>query len=354
MEKDFLPKTHFEKFSQTLNTVLTADYFKSVDTLNEHKFVSDETLLGVYSKLLKPQYKYILDMESESENITTITLLYHSYWFYRDKKVFKFEKEITNLLIETPLKKVDVDFIRSPYQSVYLSIPHNTEMLINNLDTGKHVVEGIYVICIRYFDLEGRTTNVPPDTKVILRCMAVGRGKPNESALGEDDDAIMYNTLFLKEGDIFEQVEKSLKEKSKFLIGDDVENHRKINSFIVNALLYITSVQARLDFCQAKLAVDYQGNKPKQLRVAEKANRNLSLLPFCKVGKGIVIKPPQDVEEIDTKTGNKIMFSFKVRPHWHTYRVGPGREKSELRFLMEYVKGKDFSEVIEHAQATVK
>lgn len=106
--------------------------------------------------------------------------------------------------------------------------------------------------------------------------------------------------------------------------------------------------------CLPKLADEYSGDKPKQKRRAEKANRNLSGLPFIKVGQGIVIKPPTEIEEIDNVTGKKIMVKFKVRPHWHTYLTGKGRENKELKFLMEYTKGKDFVEVVEHLQATVK
>jgi len=349
MKKALLPVTHYEKYVSHLKEVTRDDIIEKLSAAEiRDDILNDYELYRIYVENIK--FPPIGINQSLTSNVLSQVYLTHRY-----QKFYHFEKDITDLLTRTSLKKMDVDLIKSPYPCIYLSIPHNETLTNQDQYTGTHIVEGIYV----YYkeidqDFLKQYPNMVQDTKVILRCLMVGKGK-KESILGEYDDNLNFTTIFLGEGDIFEQLDIDIKRKQEnghMAECLDIDGLKRIHSFVINALLYITSAQARLDFCGTRLPNEYSGRKPKKVRQAEKQNKKYSTMnQFCNVGKDIVIRA--NIPSGDSRsTGATITLSaqIKVHPHWQWYWIGKGRTQRKHVFKVEYVKGKEFAESLEKSR----
>jgi len=348
--ESFLTKTHFEKFRDVIINNFGVDYYKIIgeqEILKKHKFVGDNVLLETFKKITG----YVNEDDAMMRSILSST-----YHFYKDPKIYEFEKSLTEMLLKTSLKKLDVDFVRSPYDTIYVTIPKSENLTIPNEQTGLHRVEAVYITAIRSEELSDVTVleyKVPENYKLMIRYLFVGESK-KDSPLGDYDDALYYNTMILGEGDIFEQMNLDLERKESAKGYIDLLDKKRLNkyhSFIVNLLLYITSSQARIEIFKTK-HLDYKGKKPKKIKRAEKQNNKLSKLSeFYKVGCKTLSTNESGETLID---GKKITTQYKVSPHWHLYWTGKGRKTPKLKWIVEYTKGKDFAEAITNKTTKVK
>jgi hypothetical protein len=273
--------------------------------------------------------------------------------------IFRFEEALTAKLLYTDIHKVDSEFVKCPYESIFVSIPGNHDLKIRNQHTGIHDVTGIYisyaedmgVLNAHYPDEEKDPDGIHPDLKFegkvynkALRIFAVaGR---NENSTSKMDDATFFMTLFFAPGDVFPQVEHMVTKYSvKTEMEKDKAHMQRLFEFTLNALLYITSPSA--DF--AKIPAKYDTSKDKE--VAARKNEGLSKIGVVSTGSHVYLSHEYRLRYRNGTLGQLPDMAvdagtpmWMVRGHYRNQAHGPGRTLRSLRWIEPHVKGKGLAE----------
>ncbi|MFA5436334.1 MAG: hypothetical protein WC372_09895, partial [Candidatus Neomarinimicrobiota bacterium] len=345
---DYVPGTLDDRPFQNVGLMIIKSILKAIK-MHPDDYVDKLTITDIYNKLpeILPDFRSYMN------------LLHHIYLFSRRRMIFRFEEALTAKLLYTDINKVDSEFVRCPFDSFYISIPENREMMIRNQHTGIHRVVGIYVSYIediealnaRYPDEEKDEEGWHPDLKFegkrynkAIRIFAVA--DKNENAVHEKDDATFYMTLFFAPGDVFPQVDYMVRKYSdKDQLEKDYQYLWKLFEFTLNAILYITSPTA--DFVRVPAKYDSSKNKD----VAAKKNANLSKIGVISTGSHVYITHEyrmryrngtlRDTPQSVVSTGTPM---WVVRGHYRNQAHGPGRTLRMLIWIEPHVKGKGIVE----------
>ncbi len=83
----------------------------------------------------------------DTDHINTFThILASTYLFYiSNGKIFKLEKDITELLLHTDLYNVEASLLKIPFDSIYISVPLGLIPYVSEIDGTLLYVSGIYI-----------------------------------------------------------------------------------------------------------------------------------------------------------------------------------------------------------------
>lgn len=311
----------------------------------------------------------IESLYSESENSmflgefrSLMNMLHHIHRFSKQRMVFRFEEALTAKLLHTDLTKVDSFFVRSPFSSIYIAIPHNKELFIPNEVTGLHRVLGIYVSYLDEIPSEemhlgsGGTAseleNVKENTPIkVLRILAIA--EKNENALHDKDDATFYMTMIFRSGDVMPQVEVLL---DKFVSKETIKHRsllKKLFVFVTNALLYITSPAADLVLIGAKFDKEKPGKGP------SRAPKN-SKIDVISTGSKVYISHEYRMKyrngQMDSLPAVDVTINtpmWIVRGHYRNQAHGKGRSLRTLIWIQPHIKGKGLDDTLQQREYTV-
>jgi hypothetical protein len=348
--KRFYPNTK----DKVLSEINDAPFIESAVAIYNALMLTEETATNPYSldeimgsgQAVRSEFRSIMNM------------LMHTYNFSKNRMVFRFEEGITAKLLHTDLNKVDSAFIETPFDSLYISIPHNEEMYIPNQHTGLHKVKGLYVCLKKDLDLKGvelpfgklDADGYHPDVKFngqpatkCLRIMAIGE-KNDKSPLGDLDDATMYMSFFLAPGDIFPQVEKIASKYREASFEGSETYMQKLFSFCINALLYINNPASDMQRVHAKFE-KYVG---KDKSAVDKKNKGLSKLDCISVGRTVYITGEfrEQYRSGSLKSFTITAPMWMVRGHYRNQVCGVGKTKRALIWIEPYSKGKGITDVV--------
>jgi len=290
-----------------------------------------------------------------------LNLLHHIHLFSKNRMVFKFSESLTAKLQYTDVHKVDSAFVISPFSSIFLSVPHNRDLMIRNDLTGMHRVIGMYISYTE--DIQHLNDALPPQEKdadgmhpslkwnghpcnKAIRIFAIG--DKNERAIDEYDDATFYMTLLFGPGDVFPQLDRALqKNLQEINKGKDEVYMRKLFEFVLNAILYITSPSA--DFVKVPAKVDPPLKKGKKSKTLKKHSSLGVISTGSKVyisheyrkryREGTLGDMPQAKKDAKTPT-------WMVRGHYRNQAHGPNMSLRCLKWIHPHVKGKGIEDAV--------
>ena len=347
-----LEETHFEMFQRLIKRKfginIPGDLFPLAKMCESDDIPDNimDTYLTERMKVAK-MMAYHRDPAMVSEYRALRSCFAHTLAFSRHKRVFMVERGLQQKLLHTNVEKVDAQFIRSPFFSMYVTLPHNEELLIPNNITGEHLVKGFYVMA---HDVDGDEINLlqkggtfikaserhGSKDLYILKVLAIGDSKGGNKG----DDALYYTTIIVKPGeDIMTQMDEQL----NYYIANMEEKPyvEAFLKFIMNLMLYISSPSAVLESVAAKyLQIDKKASDKERAK-ADAKNEGISKISAISVGKGIPGFNSMDGYYGDTAIKNRVIGCprWLVRGHWRAQAYGVGRSQHRPKWIEPYEKG---------------
>ena len=343
-----IPELHYEQYITYMRKLLGLN---PVATLNQAMQKSGkewgsvgEFEVDAFFRAAIPNFSELSkQMHPKAQNTvrTLRTSLFHACQFDRHKRVFRIEEGLTQRLLHTSVERVDSSFVKSPFQSIYISLPYNKELFIPDEDKAEYPVEGMYIWFQPDMDTDSIHTDYEGKNSVkdllggastcnILKILAIGK-----DGACEFDPALFYATFMLTPGDVFPQLAKAVERFS-------TTEHNKpyvesVFRFALNVLLYITAPDAELGDILAKF--EKAGGDPK---VAERKNKGLSKINQVSVGSSISIMRGLERMYSDRKSLSRNSVScpkWLVRGHWRNQAHGEGRLLRKMAWIQPYEKG---------------
>jgi len=367
-----LPESHYE---QTLSLFKRQgfDIIKEVKQAAESLRKSEEDMDDLVFNLAASRitgsastHTGIQNPAALAQAKTSRELMFHTYHFSKLKKIYRMEEAITAKLLHTNLSKVDSLFLKAPHKEVYLDLPYNQTLVIPGERGDDFRVKGIYIHVEEDMDIRGLRSSeksvlnedsidpaflfdgVAIDKK--LKILAVGEGSESYR------DTLFFGTFFFAPGDIFPQIEAAI-EKWTLPGASGVDNKvylRKLFSFILNSLLYVTSGSSSLMPLHAKFASYPKGKKSKRIATDLK-NKGLSKINQVSVGSDIYLSKEFREHYRAGSLSERYINCPKwvVQGHWRNQPYGLGRKQIRLKWIEPYEKGKGISEDIKPKNTVV-
>lgn len=333
-----MKKTHFERFFERMPNQLYIDAFKTIEEFDLQNEPLTETIV---STIFSPQYLATATntplsyKQSTNQRQTDITICNHMYHLWKDKNYFDVSPELCKLLLATDFKDIDTFFIRSPYRSMYLSLPKGNGIMLPG-DQTEHELEGLYVL---FFDLQkNHEIMMGPDQIKINdanKCFAV-------MAVGEEhglfDDALIYFWLMFWDGKVSDSINKN-----QIHISSSNElwpSIRNIFTFLSKVLIYIN--------CSNKVMTEVAGvnindliskkSNPAKIRKVLNRYQKLSTVPH-KILESTINRHQQVISSsINISTGQKKGLEI-VRPHFKVQHYGHQLSKHKVILVDTYLRG---------------
>ena len=332
-------KTHFELLTSILDCNLLFERFEAVKVMDLD--INEPINEGIIDSVFPPEVcskivgNPFAERISREQRKMDMSVFSHTYHLWRDQNYFDITPELIERLMDTDLKDIDTFFLRTPYRSMYISLPLGNNLYIPNDISGKHEITGLYISFNDYdnpqnFLLPYHNKTIKGVTKV-MHALVCGKAKLFEG------DAVIYYDLLFKEGKVTESLE----------INKDILNSKIWSSvvetfqLILKIILYINcsnnTIRDEAGFnLEAKLA----GLKnPTKKRKAAKRFGDLS----SKAHKvlDISIKDRNDsYNSVGThRTSSIISTPVKVRGHFKGQRFGENLCNSKTIWIKPYIRG---------------
>lgn len=343
-----MKKTPFELESEIISKAFGEDFLEKLyqhdmENGGDKEDITPPSIMDFVKKVCdKTKYKYLMDRGMISSNHFKTQLL-HTYQFYKyGKKVFRFEKNLTEMLMKTDLKNVDSEFFKPPFTSIFIEVPSKT---FKKEIQGKEIsLYGLYLYDypVDYKERETLDKEIGPEVNkvVLIQCIYTEEDEISSA----QDTSFSFFTVKLKPGNLFDQLQEILQRLGKD--STEMEVTKDIVSFVVNAILYLNSDKKVINLIEpTHLQLLENKKSPKKIKKLEKKYKNYSKLPYYQVGKDIVI---------DNKLGKKSTGNSKkniddsvhstqwiVRGHWRNQAYGEGRKERKYIWIKPYVKGNE-------------
>lgn len=251
-------------------------------------------------------------------------------FYFSGKKIFSYEKGLTEMLFHTDLYNVDASLIQLPYDCLYIIVPPNC-LFKTDADTGEPLeVEGIYVS--KGYEMSNGFIH---SKKPILSLNIISNSPPDYE--GEAFTDIRYMGLPYRENEnIFPHLKSFMESDPE----EDEESVGRLFSFVINAILYINSDKAvieRIKPYDKKHRDKVVGNKktPTTSSISRYVvGKNIYLNSRNKAGNGAKINNTSSNGEEST-----YYHQWIVRGHWRNQACGPYLSERKLIWIQPYVKG---------------
>ena len=144
-------KTHLEVIESLLKKSMDKIYnvFNTIRTIDPDKNVPvNENLV---KSIFTPEISSKIFAEDENGKTSFeqrnmfLSLIYHTYHTWKDKNYFDTTLDIINRLKDTDLKDLDTFFLKSPFRSMYVSLPKGNGLYIPGASEGKTELYGFYI-----------------------------------------------------------------------------------------------------------------------------------------------------------------------------------------------------------------
>jgi hypothetical protein len=341
-------KSNYEYYTEYIKKVFKVDLVEAVENFakingNALEDLDDEFFAEfVHDLHIRNLIIQVNDMKSFQSYIL------HTYYFCKEKQLFRFQSDITQKLIDTDIKKVDGYFLRLPAESIYLHFPYNTTVKMNNIRGGVMSVSGVYVFMRNISEdlTMSEKTYTAKDNARLVKLLILS-GNP----INFEKQSQFFCNFVIEEGkDIFQTIKYHI---NKFIISgqeDAIPYVEEVFKFVCNSILYINSANADINPVKAK----YNTKARTPLEKAQDAP--FSKINFKSVGDTITIDRSYD-NSLSNKTGRKNevkTLHWLVRPHWRQQVVGKGRLERKLIWIEKFVKGKDINTELVKKEYNVK
>jgi len=317
-----------------------------LDTGGEKEDITDMFLL---------EYLETLMGEEKFETIKPVLIssllnrIFLTYSFYKHgKKIFRFEKNLTEMLLKTDLNNVDAEYVKPPFTCIYIDVPFN--LFTKDVNGTNYSLRGLYVydMPVDHMDTETLDKQLGKGYIKLLRMQAIFT---TEEKYEDDTDSIVHNfSLRLKKGNIFEQLKDNY---SRSTLEDfEIELSDEMISFVVNAILYLHSDKKVLHYIKPQYLELLENKKsPKKRKKLERKYSNLSKLAYYQVGRDIVIdnksnKRVNSANQSNTKETAQPK-QWIVRGHWRNQAFGPGLKERKYVWVRPYIKGNEEGSLVE-------
>jgi hypothetical protein len=334
--------THFELFQTVLGerySYLSA-YFEAIksEDINTNQPLDERLFNGIFPPEICAKIfgTPTLDRTTRAQRKMDLTIIRQAYHLWRDKNYFDITPGLCDRLKDTDLKDVDTFFLRTPYRSMYLSLPKGTGLMISNPQSGLHEVESIYLTMDDYG--ESHTVSIPNRNMTLegvtkhLHMLVCGETK------GLFGDAIMFFDLIFWDGKVSISIEKS----KDILENPSLWSHLvEVFNFVVKILLYINCSNAAIRKV-AGLDVESKLNGLKNTAKKRKLIQRYSKIsPQAHNILDVVISGDRGSSETSDSPihhlGPKSLE--RVRRHFKTQRHGPGWSQSKIIWVESYIRG---------------
>lgn len=359
--KEKLPPTHYEKIVRFLRDKGGISIPADVKPLLESEgssFISDTTL-DDFLKQRAPSLhslRYSQSQQMRSEYYAMRSAVAHAAAFSQSRRVFRLERGLTQNLLYTSIGKVDARYVRSPFDSIYLTIPHNEELLLPNIRAGERLITGCYLFCKEVDATSVKIRAVesasPVDTYIqasdkygadklyLIKLLAVSEGR-GSSVTDLSDDFLFYGMFFLKDGeDLLKQVATQAEENC--MVKSDVPYMEALMRFLVNTLLYMSSPSAAMERVEAKYEVAGKKASDREKSKIKVKNESVSKLGLISIGKGVSCLQGSSDYYDSTPLLKRVIGcpAWRVRGHWRAQPYGPDRELRRVQWIKPFDKGK--------------
>ena len=323
--------THYERVSKELNMYFGFDYIDLIASLNPLcKMKRKDLEIIILNAIGVDLYN-----EYKKEGLWNLLLeITHAILpFYMDgKKVFKFEKGITEMILRTELENINASFIKLPFDSIYIIVPYGLFSYVNT-EGENYCVEGIYIN-------QGITELNNPQRTLSLTLVVHLMTVDNYNDVRGDLDYVGFtfkeNENIVSQVNSFFDTDESCKRNKKHL--------QKIISFVFNSILYLNSDKAIINLFESQIVESKKSKSSKYRRNAKEINQKLSKIPHYHVGNSIILDPKLR-KEIDNENSynSKSTLQYKsqwiVRGHWRHQACGDNYEQRKLIWIKPYIKG---------------
>jgi hypothetical protein len=281
----------------------------------------------------------LIDHIARNQRRLDINVFMQMYHLWRDKNYFDISPRLCSKLTDTDLRDLDTFFLRTPYRSMYISVPRGNGLYIHNDYSGKHEVTGIYLIMDEFekpkeIGLKSSGKVVSGVTKY-LNILVCGEEKQLY------DDALVFFHLMFWDGKISESIEKN----KMYITGDsslwpEIES---VFSFCVKILLYLNCANVSIqEIAGLNLDAKIGGLKnPAKKRKLLQRYEKLSTRPHKLLDIVVDHTPVDSHHQASTGSVGSIgpKSLEKVRGHFKGQRYGEGWSMSKIIWVEPYVRG---------------
>lgn len=299
-----------------------------------------------YINTLASTFKFYDQMKSLMYNNTSIYMssIFSMYNALKHKHVFNFTPEIFFKLINTEIKNVNPDIIRMPFNTLVLSAPivslklKSSDLTLVFRDLVLNYDEISHTIVVQSYG------EIHKGEQSILEQSGFPIDLKRKSVTDMLDHAI----------NILRKVK--VRENSTNPIEEDIQIYTHYFNFIINSLLYITSVDT-FNTTHAKFySPKKKKNKANRLQEATKVEeKNINLSKIDRIVIGSNRKLSLDESEVFTDLKKLISCpKWLVRGHWRQQACGINKTDRRLKWIKPYMKGKGLVEELETRDYLVK
>jgi hypothetical protein len=335
-------KTHLEKVLESVAGPYFEEAFRWIRAVDSGLELVQEDL---FDKMFNSQFfskvtgTPVPTHETRLQRKLDLSVITQMYHLWRDKNYFDLSPRLCDKLLDTDLRDLDTFFLRTPYKSMYLSLPKGNGMHVHSDVTGAHELVGIYIMCN---DLENpqdigikSTGGIVQGVTKYMHILACGEDK------GTEDSLVFFDLLFW-EGKISDSIARNkiyLPNNPK--LWPEIE---EIFSFVVKVLLYLNcaniSIQqmAGLNLESKLNGLKNPAKKRKLLkRYAKQSLREHKLLDIVVNHSQERNQDPDHERESTGKSKNL----ERVRGHFKGQRFGKGYSESKVIWVEPYIRGSD-------------
>ncbi|MEK4878742.1 hypothetical protein [Paenibacillus sp. FSL R5-0908] len=328
---------HYEIIKKNLTISYNDNVFERIlqyeikHQVDQLDVVEEQINSFIYKQYGKSYASFFSDQSTKLLN----NVLFHTYNFHKyHKKHFRYEENLTAMLLKTDLQNVDSSFIRLPFQSIYISVPKNSFKL--TAEQKHFYVEGFYIheVNLATFERDQVIKELGKGITKFIRILTVLTPVGSEALPSIEDYNYITLNLRFKRGNVFEQLEENYNRAGLTNFADQAT---EIFSFVINAIFYLNSSSQEVDYIELKQEVE-------QEKTDDNRSTRTSKIPYYAVGKTIVIskqggKPAPENNMVQQGTDKILDKQWLVRGHWRNQAHGEKLLLRKLIWIQPYLKG---------------
>lgn len=283
-------------------------------------------------------------------NQSWVTASVLNLWQYQchrmaGERVYELSVGLGERLLHTELHGLATDDLRLPYRSIYIVVPAELGLTLENERTGTHALEGVYVTEYEHGGLR--------------KWKLLFWGPPNERSQHEHDDTLFHFGVDLAPGKSLDEAldESELFRRKDTTPGTDVsrkyylDQWRRLFTLVMNTVVYCTWPDAELRQVQNNEFTKLQEQMKKHPKGSHKYERTREKLRGTPQQRRILLGPT--VAPLGTlnccgeKTGLAPHGPLSVRTlvsgHWKRQPYGEGRALRKWIFIEPFWRGPEAS-----------